>query len=125
MVAAGDGRDITTNPKIAREFFALVGRISDRRSEACVAVSTFWTISVFANDRSFDPETLRLLQRVFEEVAATLPDDGQAERRKTILASRILALRTIELSVSAAMARASRARSSQCFGSLRIAIRLP
>ena len=47
---------------------------------------------MFAQDRMFDPATLRVLQRVFEEAAAALPSDQQTQERKTILASRILYL---------------------------------
>jgi hypothetical protein len=47
---------------------------------------------MFANDRTFDPDTLRVLQKVFEEAAAALPRDQQTQERKTILASRILYL---------------------------------
>jgi hypothetical protein len=47
---------------------------------------------MFANDRSFDPDTLRMLQRVFEDAVAALPSGEQTEERKTILAARILSL---------------------------------
>jgi hypothetical protein len=47
---------------------------------------------MFAIDRSFDPETLRILQRVFDEAAAALPAAEQTQERKALLASRILSL---------------------------------
>jgi hypothetical protein len=47
---------------------------------------------MFANDRSFDPDTLRILQSVFDEAAAALPDHEQTPERKAVLASRILSL---------------------------------
>jgi hypothetical protein len=47
---------------------------------------------MFATDRSFDPDTLRVLQRVFDEAAAALPSDEQTPERKAILAARILSL---------------------------------
>jgi hypothetical protein len=47
---------------------------------------------MFAHDRSFDPDTLRVLQKVFDEAAAALPSGEQTQRRKAILASRILSL---------------------------------
>jgi hypothetical protein len=47
---------------------------------------------MFATDRSFDPDMLRVLQRVFDEAAAALPSDEQTQEHKSILASRILAL---------------------------------
>jgi hypothetical protein len=47
---------------------------------------------MFAQQRTFDPATLRILQTVFEEAAAALPSDQQTQERKTLLASRILAL---------------------------------
>jgi len=45
---------------------------------------------MFAQDRAFDPATLRVLRTVFEEAAAALPSGQQTQERKTILASRIL-----------------------------------
>ena len=47
---------------------------------------------MFAQGRTFDPDTLRILQTVFEEAAAALPSDQQTQERKAILASRILCL---------------------------------
>ncbi|MFL5100293.1 MAG: hypothetical protein ACJ8E5_06795 [Xanthobacteraceae bacterium] len=47
---------------------------------------------MFSNDRSFDPDTLRVLQKVFDEAAAALPSDEQTQQRKAILALRILSL---------------------------------
>jgi hypothetical protein len=47
---------------------------------------------MFAQERTLDPATLRILQGVFEEAAAALPSDQQTQERKTILASRILYL---------------------------------
>jgi hypothetical protein len=47
---------------------------------------------MFTNDRSFDPDTLGILQSVFEEAAAALPRHEQTPERKSVLAARILAL---------------------------------
>jgi hypothetical protein len=47
---------------------------------------------MLAGSRSFDPETLRVLQSVFEEAAAALPADERSEQRRMDLASRILSL---------------------------------
>jgi hypothetical protein len=47
---------------------------------------------MFAKDRSFDPDTLRVLQSVFEDAVAALPCDQRTHERKTLLASRIFYL---------------------------------
>jgi hypothetical protein len=70
----------------------LVGFPTDA-AVASVANSTIVSrIPMFATDRSFDPDTLRVLQRVFDEAAAALPSEEQTQERKAILASRILFL---------------------------------
>jgi hypothetical protein len=89
MVAAGDGRDIVTFPEIARDY---VGYPTDAAGPVLQTRPSILGNAMFAKDTSFDPETLRVLQSVFEEVAATLPNDAQTEERKMVLASRILAL---------------------------------
>jgi hypothetical protein len=68
--------------------------VPDRRAGTWVANLSFGFRGcvMFAQDRTFDPATLRIVQTVFEEAAAALPPDLQTQERKTILASRILHL---------------------------------
>jgi hypothetical protein len=45
-----------------------------------------------AVERAFDPEMLRLLQGVLDDVAASLPPEEMTHERKSLLASQILTL---------------------------------